>query len=96
LKHEYESGYGLSDRIIVLNYGRRSLRGHLRRIQKNEEVIKCLSGRRRKIAPEAKNLTVRYGAVKALESVLLTWTKEKIVAMIGSERRWEVNCSKSC
>ena len=63
---------GVSDRVVVLNYGEKIADGSPAEVQADRAVVRSYLGRRRTALLEVTDVVTRYGAVEALRGVSLS------------------------
>ena len=85
VEHDMPMVMGVSDRIVVLNYGRIIAEGSPSEIRDNPDVIPAYLGQGAAPAMlELRNLVCCYGNVAAVKGVSLSVKKGQLVAFIGA------------
>ena len=74
---------GISDHVVVLNYGKKIFEGTAKDTRNSKEVIEAYLGSRR-IMLDIKNIQTFYGKIQALRDVSIKVNTGEIVSLIGA------------
>ena len=83
IEHDMSVVMGISDHVVVLNYGKKIFEGTAKDTRNSKEVIEAYSGSRR-IMLDIKNIQTFYGKIQALRDVSIKVNTGEIVSLIGA------------